>query len=151
MTTLHERLQTDLKAAMKSSAAADLEVLRMLLTDARYAAAAAGASDEAMPDELLLKVLRKAVKTRSESIAMFEKGGRQDLIDREAAQIEVIKRYLPAEVGEADIERVVVQVVTELGATSKADMGRVIKEAKARLGGGADGGAISRAVGARLK
>ena len=151
MTTLHERLQADLKTAMKSGAARDLEVLRMLLSDARYAAAAGGAPDEAMPDELLLKVLRKAVKTRSESIAMFEKGGRQDLIDREAAQIEVIKRYLPAEVGEADIERVVVQVVTELGATSKADMGRVIKEAKARLGGGADGGAISRAVGARLK
>ena len=151
MTTLHERLQTDLKAAMKSGAAADLEVLRMLLSDARYAAAAGGASDEAMPDELLLKVLRKAVKTRSESIAMFEKGGRQDLIDREAAQIEVIKRYLPAEVGEADIERVVVQVVTELGASSKADMGRVIKEAKARLGGGADGGVNARAVGARLK
>ena len=85
------------------------------------------------------------------SIAMFEKGARQDLIDREAAQIEVIKRYLPAEVGEADIERVVAQVMTELGATSKADMGRVIKEAKVRLGGGADGGAISRAVGARLK
>jgi len=151
MTTLHERLLVDLKSAMKSGAATDLEVLRMLLSDARYAAAAGGGSDDALSDELLLKVLRKAVKTRNESIAMFEKGGRQDLIDREAAQIEVIKRYLPAEVGEADIERVVTQVLTELGATSKADMGRVIKEAKSRLGGGADGGAISRAVGARLK
>ena len=151
MTTLHERLAADLRSAMKSGASADLEVLRMLLSDARYAAAAAGASDEAMSDELLLKVLRKAVKTRAESIAMFEKGGRQDLIDREAAQIEVIKRYLPAEVGQADIERVVAQVVTELGAKTKADMGRVIKEAKARLGGGADGGAISRAVGSRLQ
>jgi uncharacterized protein YqeY len=99
----------------------------------------------------MLKVLRKAVKTRGESIALFKQGGRQDLIDRESAQIEVIKRYLPAEVGEADIERVVGQVVTELGAKTKADMGRVIKEAKARLGGGADGGAISRAVGARLQ
>jgi len=151
MTTLHERLAADLKAAMKSGAAGDLDVLRMLLSDARYAAAAGGGPDDALSDELLLRVLRKAVKTRSESIAMFEKGARQDLIDREAAQIEVIKRYLPAEVGEADIERVVAQVLTELGATSKADMGRVIKEAKARLGGGADGGAISRAVGARLK
>jgi uncharacterized protein YqeY len=151
MTTLHERLLADLKSAMKSGASKDLEVLRMLVSDARYAAAAAGIEGDAIPDEVMLKVLRKAVKTRSESIAMFEKGGRQDLIERESFQVEVIKRYLPAEVGEADIERVVGQVVTELGATSKADMGRVIKEAKARLGGGADGGAISRAVGARLQ
>jgi hypothetical protein len=151
MTTLHERLQADMKAAMKSGAKEDLEVLRMLLSDARYAAEAAKVPDDAMPDELLLKVLRKAVKTRTESIALFKQGGRQDLSDRESAQIEIVRRYLPAEVGEADIERVVAQVVGELGATSKADMGRVIKEAKARLGGGADGGAISRAVGARLK
>jgi uncharacterized protein YqeY len=151
MTTLHERLTADMKAAMKSGAQGDLEVLRMLLSDARYAAAAEKLPDDALSDELLLRVLRKAVKTRAESIALFEKGGRKDLADREAAQIAVVKRYLPAEVGEADIERVVAQVVAELGATTKADMGRVIKEAKARLGGGADGGAISRAVGARLK
>ena len=151
MTTLHERLLSDVKAAMKSGAAADLEVLRLLLSDARYAAAAAGVEGDAIPDELMLKVLRKAVKTRGESIALFKQGGRQDLIDREAAQIEVIKRYLPAEVGEADIERAVAQVVSELGASTRADMGRVIKEVKARLGGGADGGAISRAVGSRLQ
>lgn len=151
MTSLHERLQADVKAAMKSGAAQDLEVLRMLVSDARYAATAASVSDESIPDEVMLKVLRKAVKTRAESIALFKQGGRQDLIDRETAQIEVIKRYLPAEVGDADIERVVGQVVAELGAKTKADMGRVIKEAKARLGGGADGGAISRAVGAHLK
>jgi uncharacterized protein len=150
-TTLHARLLADVKAAMKSGAQQDLEVLRMLLSDARYSAAAASLPDDAIGDELMLKVLRKAVKTRSESIAMYTQGGRKDLVDREAAQIEVVKRYLPAEVGEADIERVVAQVLAELGATTKADMGRVIKEAKARLGGGADGGAISRAVGARLK
>jgi len=151
MTTLHERLLSDVKAAMKSGAAKDLEVLRLLLSDARYAAAAAGVEDDAIPDEVMLKVLRKAVKTRSESIAMFGQGGRQDLIDREALQIEVIKRYLPAEVGAADIERTVAAVMAELGARTKADMGRVIKEVKARLGGGADGGAISRAVGERLQ
>lgn len=151
MTSLQERLLADVKAAMKSGAAKDLEVLRMLVSDSRYAAIAAGVEGESIPDEVMLKVLRKAVKTRSESMALFKQGGRQDLIDREAFQVEVIKRYLPAEVGEADIERVVGQVVTELGAKSKADMGRVIKEAKARLGGGADGGVISRAVGARLQ
>ncbi|MGQ0552317.1 MAG: GatB/YqeY domain-containing protein [Planctomycetota bacterium] len=154
MSSLEARLRNDLKAAMKSGAKAELDVLRMLLSEAGYAAAAgvpAGTAEPAtLSDELLLKVLKKAVKTRSESIEQFTKGGRQDLSDRERAQISIIQRYLPAEVSDEQITRVVDAVLAELGSPGKSALGKVIKESVARLGGTADGSRVARIVAGRL-
>jgi uncharacterized protein YqeY len=98
----------------------------------------------------MLGVLRKAVKTRAEAAELYAKGGRKDLEQRENAQIEIVRRYLPAEISEAEIELVVDTVIVNLGAKSKADMGRVMKEAMARLAGRAEGGSVSRVVASRL-
>src|SRR4029453_3794726 len=95
------------KAAMKAGAKGDLDVLRMVMSEARAAAMASGPERPDIPDELMLKVLQKAVKTRTEAGEAFAKGGRQDLVDNERAQIEVIKRYLPAAPTEAEVEAVV--------------------------------------------
>ncbi|MHC5210397.1 MAG: GatB/YqeY domain-containing protein [Planctomycetota bacterium] len=150
MTSLEMRLKDDVKAAMKQGAREELEVLRMVLSDAKNVAIASGGERSGLSDEVMLGVLRKAVKTRTESAAMYAKGGRKDLEDKEKAQIEIVRRYLPAEVSEAEIEVVVDTVIVSLGAESKADMGRVMKEAMARLAGRAEGSSVSRIVASRL-
>jgi len=149
--SLEQRLKDDIKAAMKAGAREELDVLRMVISDARSAAMASGPERPDIPDDLMLKVLQKAVKTRTESVEAFAKGGRQDLVDHERAQIEIIKRYLPAMASEADVEAVVDAVMAELGVRDKAGMGRVIKETMARLKGAADGAMVSRIVAARLQ
>ena len=150
MTSLETRLKDDVKAAMKKGAREELEVLRMILSDAKNVAIASGGERSGLSDEVMLGVLRKAVKTRSEAAELYARGGRKDLEEREKAQMEIVRRYLPAEVSEAEIEVVVDTVIVNLGATSKADMGRVMKEAMARLSGRAEGASVSRIVASRL-
>ena len=150
MTTLEQRLKDDIKAAMKSGAKEDLEVLRMLVSDAKNVAINSGQDRSGLPDDLVLKVLQKAVKTRTESAEMYAKGGRQDLVDRERAQIEVVRRYLPDSLTEAEIEVIVDTVIVETGAKDKSAMGAVIKAVMARLAGRAEGSTVSRIVASRL-
>ena len=150
MTTLEQRLKDDIKAAMKSGAKEDLEVLRMLVSDAKNVAINSGQDRSGLPDDLVLKVLQKAVKTRTESAEMYAKGGRQDLVDRERAQIEVVRRYLPDSLTEAEIEVIVDTVIVETGAKDKSGMGAVIKAVMARLAGRAEGSTVSRIVASRL-
>ena len=151
MTSLEERLKDDIKTAMKAGSKADLEVLRMLISDAKNVAIASGGDRSGIADDVMLKVLQRAVKTRTESCELYAKGGRQDLVDVEMFQIEVIKRYLPAVLSEAEIEVVVDTVILELGARDKSAMGKVIKESMARLKGKAEGSVVSRVVSSRLK
>ena len=150
MASLQQRIRDDVKVALKAGRKEDLEVLRVLLADAQKVAVDAGAATDEVGDEVMLKVLQKAVKTRAESIEQFEKGGRKDLADRERFQVSVVQRYLPAAVGEDEIARVVDAVIAETGAQGKAAMGKVIKESMARLAGRAEGGTVSRIVGAKL-
>jgi len=150
MPTLEQRLKDDVKAAMKSGAKEDLEVLRMLLSDAKNVAINGGLDRSGLPDEIVLKVLQRAVKTRNESMELYAKGGRQDLVAREQAQIDVIRRYLPDSLTEAEIEVIVDTVIVEQGAQGRAAMGAVIKAVMARLAGRAEGATVSRIVGSRL-
>ena len=150
MTSLQQRIQEDVKAALKAGRKADLEVLRMVLSDAQKSLVDAGSPVNDAPDALMLKALQKAAKTRAESVEAFVKGGREDLAARERFQIEVIRRYLPAGASEAEIAAVVEAVLAETGAQGKAAMGKVIKEVMARLSGRAEGGTVSRIVGTRL-
>ena len=150
MTSLQQRIQEDVKAALKAGRKEDLEVLRMLLADAQKSLVDAGSPVNDAPDALMLKVLQKAAKTRAESVEAFVKGGREDLAARERFQIEVIRRYLPQGASEAEIAAVVEAVLAETGAQGKAAMGKVIKEVMARLSGRAEGGAVSRIVATRL-
>ena len=151
MGSLQQRLQDDVKAAMKAGRKDDLEVLRVLLSDVKKILIDGNAPSDDAGDDVVLKVLQKAVKTRQESAEAFLKGGRQDLVDREKAQIAIVQRYLPAGVSEAEIAKVVDAVIAETGASGKAAMGKVMKEVLARLGGRAEGGAVSKVVAARLQ
>ena len=95
-------------------------------------------------------LIRGLVKQREDSIAQYEQGGRADLVERERAEKALLEAYLPAAASAADIERVVSEVIAELGASTMKDMGRVMKAAQAKLGAAADGKLVSAAVKQKL-
>ena len=101
-------------------------------------------------DALVVEVLQKMVKQRRESIEMYEKGGRQELADNEAAEVRVIERFLPAQMDDAQTAAAIEAIKTELGATGMKDMGRVMAELKARHGSELDMSRASAAVKAAL-
>ena len=100
------------------------------------------------PDEL--SVLTRAVKSRRDSIKSYLEGGRQDLADKEQAEIEVIQRYLPKPLSEDEAREAVAAIVTELGASTKKDLGKVMKEVRARYPGQIDGKLASSIAGELL-
>ncbi len=108
---------------------------------------------KALSPEEEIQILQTLVKQRTESIESFEKGGRTDLVEKEAAERELLRAYLPEAVSEAEVERVVAEVVKDLGATSAKDVGAVMKEALQRLkttGKTVDGKAVNAMVRAKL-
>jgi uncharacterized protein YqeY len=107
-------------------------------------------SGNPLTDDEIQKLVRGLVKQREDSIAQYEEGGRADLVERERAEKALLESYLPAAASAADIERVVVEVIAELGATTIKDMGRVMKAAQAKLGVAADGKLISNVVKQKL-
>jgi uncharacterized protein len=148
--SLSERLQGDLVDAMKRKETLKVSVLRM--TKAALKNKEIELRKPLSPDEEN-QVLQTLVKQRTESIESFEKGGRADLAEKEAAERDLLRAYLPEAISEADVERVVVDVVKDLGATSAKDIGAVMKEALQRLkatGKTVDGKAVNAAVRAKL-
>ena len=141
-----EQLDHDLKEAMKARQAERLAVLRMLKAALKNAAIEKGGADAVLDDAEALAVVRKQVKQRHDSVEGFEKGGRPELAANEKAEIEVLNAYLPAQLSESDITAIVQAAITEAGATSKAQMGAVMKIAQAKADGRADGKALSQAV-----
>lgn len=148
--SLSERIQSDLVAAMKSREALKLSVLRM--TKAALKNKEIELRRPLSPDEEN-QVLQTLVKQRTESIESFEKGGRADLAEKEGKERDFLRAYLPEAVSEADVERVVAEVVKDLGASSAKDVGAVMKEALVRLkatGKTVDGKAVNAVVRAKL-
>jgi len=150
MPTIEERLKADVKEAMKSGARDDLLVLRTLLSDAKNAAIAEGGEREGFSDAFVVRVLRAAQKKRAEAAQMYEQGGRPELAAVENAQIAVIQRYLPPELSDAELGSLVDAAIAEVGATSRKDMGAVMKRVMDEVAGRADGKRVSALVGARL-
>ncbi len=144
---LKERITADMKAAMKAGEKDRLGVIRMLL-----AAIKQREVDERreMGDADVLAVLEKMVKQRRESVAQYESGGRQDLADKEAAEISVLSDYLPEPLSEAEIDALIDSAIAETGAESLRDMGKVMGVIKSSAQGRADMGAVSARVKARL-
>lgn len=148
--TLVERLTRDMTAAMKARDAARTSVLRLAKSALKNKEI-----DKRAPldDAEAVKVLRGLVKQREDSIEQFRKGNRPELADKEQAEIEVLSAYLPLEASEEDIAAVVEKTVSETGAASLKDMGKVMKAALAALdalGRPADGRRLSEAVRKRL-
>ena len=147
---LKDRLNEDLKAAMKASDKERVLVLRTLLADIKNEGIRQQKRDE-MSDDGVVQVLMKAVKTRRDSIEQFEKGNRPDLVARERAQIAIIEQYLPAQLSEEEIRAVVAQCKEEAAQSGKVEVGTVMKLAMAKLKGKADGKVVQQVVTAMLK
>jgi uncharacterized protein len=145
--SLKERITEDMKAAMRARDAERLGTIRLLT-----AAMKQKEVDERieLDDPAVVGIVDKLIKQRKDSVEAFAKAGRQDLADKEAAEIVVLQAYLPARMSTDEIAAEVKAIVAELGAKGPADMGKVMGAAKARLAGKAEMGHVSAAVKAAL-
>ena len=147
MTTLKERITEDMKAAMRAAEKERLSTIRMV-----QAAIKQREVDEriVLDDAQVIAVLEKMVKQRRESVVAFEQGGRQDLADKEQAEIVLLQSYLPAQLSDAEIDALIKEAVAATGAASVKDMGKVMAAVKAKAAGRADMGAVSARIKAAL-
>ena len=145
--SLKERITEDMKAAMRAKDKDRLGTIRLLT-----AAIKQKEVDERieLDDVAVIAILDKMLKQRKDSIEAFEKGARQDLADKEAAEVKVLQTYLPARLSPDEVAAEVRAIVAELGAKGPGDMGKVMGAVKSRLAGKADMGQVSAAVKAAL-
>ncbi|HEX8888652.1 MAG TPA: GatB/YqeY domain-containing protein [Pyrinomonadaceae bacterium] len=146
--SLKERIVSDMTAAMKAKDASRLSTLRMVKASFMNREIDKGGE---LTDEELTKAMQSLVKQRRDSIEQYEKAGRQELADKERAEIEVIEEYLPKAASREEIEQAVMEAIAETNASSMRDMGAVMKAAQARLAGrNADGRTVSEIVKTKL-
>ena len=144
--TLEQRVDSDLKEAMRAKDATKLNVLRMLKSALKYAAIAKSDAEAELSDAEAVQVIRKQAKQRQDSIEGFEKGGRVELADKEKEELAILNTYLPQGMSPEELAKVVRETIAELGATSRAQMGPVMKALQAKAGGRADGKTLSSEV-----
>jgi len=146
--SLKDQIIKDMTASMKAKDAARTSTLRMVKAALQNREIEKGGP---LDDDELMKLLRSLVKQRRDSVEQYQKGGRQDLVDKEQAEIAVIESYLPQGASQAEIAQVVSEAISETGATSMKDMGAVMKAAMTRLAGkNADGRMVSETVKSKL-
>jgi uncharacterized protein len=144
--TLQQRVDSDLKESMRAKDTTKLNVLRMLKSALKYAAIAKSDAEAELSDAEAVQVIRKQAKQRQDSIESFEKGGRAELAEKEKEELAVLNTYLPQGMSPDELTKVVRETIAEVGATSKAQMGAVMKALQAKVGGRADGKALSSEV-----
>ncbi len=144
--TLSERIDADLKQAMRARESGRLAVLRMLKSALKYAAIEKAGAEGALDDAEATQVIRKQVKQRQDSIESFEKGGRAELAAKEKVELEILQHYLPAAMSAEELSRLVRETIAEVGATSRAQMGAVMKALGPKVAGRADGKTLSQEV-----
>jgi uncharacterized protein len=141
--SLKERIQEDMKAAMRAKEADRLSTIRMLM-----AAMKQREVDEriTLDDAAIVGIVDKLIKQRRDSIAAFGQAGRTDLVDKESAEVRVLESYLPQRLSADEVAGEIRRIVAELGAAGPGDMGRVMAAAKAQLGSKAEMATVSAAV-----
>jgi uncharacterized protein len=143
---LSERVDSDLKTAMREKNATKLGVLRMLKAALTNATIEKGGADSKLNDPEAIQVIRKQVKQRQDSIESFEKGGRAELAAKEKEELSILQSYLPQGMSADEVAKIVRETIAEVGATSKAQMGAVMKALQAKVAGRADGKTLSTEV-----
>jgi len=145
--TLKERITDDMKAAMRSGEKERLGVIRMITSAIKQREV-----DEriSLDDVQVLSVLEKMIKQRKESLVQFQAGNRQDLVDKESAEITLLQGYLPSQLSDADIDGLINDAIAASGAGSIKDMGKVMAIIKGKAQGRADMAAVGAKIKARL-
>lgn len=144
---LHQRIEDDLRTAMKARDRAALDALRMLKTALTNRAVADGGTPTSrLDDDTVTAVVATEVKRRREAATAFRGGGREESALKEEAEAELYAAYLPAQLDDAELRTLVAEVAAELGASGPRDAGGVIREVLARAAGGVDGGRVAATV-----
>jgi uncharacterized protein len=143
---LLERVDSDLKNAMRAKDATRLSVLRMLKAALKNAAIEKSGADAQINDAEAIQVIRKQVRQRQDSIESFEKGGRAELVAKEKEELSILQSYLPQAMSAEELSKIVRETISEVGASSKAQMGAVMKALQAKVAGRADGKTLSAEV-----
>jgi len=141
--SLQEKLNTDLKAAMRAHDELRMLVLRSLLSSMNYAEIA---KQKKLDDGGVIEVIGREIKQRKESIEAYEKGNRKDLADKEKAEMALLQEYMPAQMGRDEILSIVQAVITEVGAKGPGDKGKVMQKLMPQVKGKADGGEVNNIV-----
>lgn len=149
--SLSQRVDEDLKNAMRDKNAIKLGVLRMLKSALKYAAIEKSGSEGELSDAEAAQVIRKQVKQHQDSIQSFEKGGREELAAKEKEELLILNSYLPQAMSADEVAKIVRETISELGATSKAQMGAVMKAVQAKVAGRAGGKTLSQEVQKQLR
>lgn len=145
---LEEKIFNDYKEAMKSKNSLKSSVLSFLR--AEFKSVAMIRNKDLLDDVECIAVIKKQIKRREDSIQQFRQGNRQDLADKEAQESEMLKVYLPPQLSEADLARIIEETISEAGAAGLKDMGKVMKEVAAKAGASADARLVSEMVKVRL-
>ena len=140
------QIYTDLKLAMKNKDVLKVSVLRMLIAAFNNEAINLMKKDEGLSDEEAIKVLKKEAKKRKDSIEQFTAGNRPELAKKENEELKILSVYLPAEMSEEDLKKIVAEVIAEMGEVSPSQFGMVMKAVMAKTAGKADGGMASKVV-----
>jgi uncharacterized protein len=146
---LEKDIKERLTQAMKSGDKIQVSELRMLISELKNKKIADGVKE--LDDEKVISVIQKIARKHKESIAQFKQGNRNDLVDKESEELAVLEEYLPEQLSEEEIEKIVSEVIQEVGATSPKDMGKLMSALMPRLKGCADGRVVNEIVKKKLK
>ncbi len=146
---LKEKIMDDVKTAMKAKDQLKLNALRFL--QAAIKNREIELRPNAINEEEVLGVIKKMVKQRKESIEQYTTAARQDLVDQESLELQILEQYMPAQMGRDQIEKLVAEVISSTGAKSVKDMGNVMKEVIARAKGSADNKTVSEVIKSKLQ
>lgn len=141
--SLKEKLQEDLKSSMKNKDT----IRKSVITLVRAAIKQIEVDQRVELDDVaVMDIISKQLKQRNDSLAEFEKAGREDLIEETKSEIQVLKEYLPQQLSEEELEKIVIETIAEVGATSMKDMGKIMSTIKPKTAGRADGRKINELV-----
>ena len=146
--TLKEKIKSDLKDAMKSGDSVVRGVLRLLSSDIKNEEISL---KKELTDDDVLKILKKDIKRHKESIEQYKTGGREDLAEQEEKELEILEKYMPEQISEEEIRKIVSDVVKKLGATNVSDFGKVMGIAMKEIGGNVDGSLVGKIVKEKLE
>jgi uncharacterized protein YqeY len=144
---LFNKLQEEMKAAMKSGDKDKLSTIRMLISEIKKVQID---SKKELSDEEIISILQKYIKQRKEAYAQYEQAGRKDLAEKELKEIEIVQQFLPPPLSEEELIKIVEETIQEVGASSIKDMGKVVKAVMDKVKGRAEGFLISKIVKEKL-
>ena len=150
MSELSQQITEDMKTAMREKNTLALNTIRMLKSSIKNAAIEKGGADAELTDPEIVAVIRKEVKKRQDSIEQYKTAGRAELVEQEEAEMAVLNGYLPEPLSEDKIAEIIEAAIAEVGATSRKEMGQVMKIVQEKTAGRADGKTLSQAVMAKL-